>query len=191
VTAFSRVAGHVPSARLVLVGSGPLEAALKRQIERLGLTSRVVMAGDVVATTVLPACDVFCLASRYEGMPYVLLEALAAGLPIVATRVGGAATAVEPGENGFLVPIEDAEALTGALLCLARDERLRQRFIAAAKARARSCTVDEMVGQTLAVYQQALGVDGGSRGFDSSGVRCDATGSTPVAGPAANAVQIL
>ena len=76
-------------ARLVIVGDGPLRLAISRQVEQRGLHACVQLLGDEVATKVIPAFDVFCLPSRYEGMPYVLLEALAAGLPIVATRVGG------------------------------------------------------------------------------------------------------
>jgi glycosyltransferase involved in cell wall biosynthesis len=143
-------------ARLVMVGSGPLEAETRQRAAALGLGSRVMLLGDVVATDVMPAFDVFCLSSRYEGMPYVLLEALAAGLPIVSTRVGGAAMCVEHGRNGLLVALDDAAALSAALATLADDRQLRQSFAAASRQIAAGLTTQQMVDRTLAVYNAVL-----------------------------------
>ncbi len=106
--AFAITAADRPRVRLVMVGSGPLEAEVRRRIDKHRLKSSVMLLGDVAGTTIMPAFDVFCLSSRYEGMPYVFLESLAAGLPIVATRVGGATMCIEPEQNGFIVPADDA-----------------------------------------------------------------------------------
>jgi glycosyltransferase involved in cell wall biosynthesis len=142
--------------RLVMVGSGPLEADVQRRVEQLGLKSRVLLLGDIVATTVMPAFDVFCLSSRYEGMPYVLIEALAAGLPIVTTRVGGATMCVEPDRNGLIVPPDDAPALSTALGTLASDAELRRRFAKTSAGFASRFTARKMVDQTLRLYAQVL-----------------------------------
>jgi glycosyltransferase involved in cell wall biosynthesis len=139
-----------------MVGSGPLETEVKRRVEQLGLKSRVLLLGDVVATSIMPAFDVFCLSSRYEGMPYVLIEALAAGLPIVTTRVGGATMCVEPNHNGLIVPPNDVAALASALTTLGSDAELRGSFAAASAGFASRFTARQMVDQTMRLYAQVL-----------------------------------
>ena len=146
--------------RLAMVGSGPLDAAIRKQIHKLNLGSRVSLLGDVVATDVMPAFDVFCLSSRYEAMPYVYLEALAAGLPIVSTLVGGATMCVEPGENGLLVPPNNVAALSSAMQMLVLDVELRARFAAASVSMATRFTAQRMVQRTLRVYDQVLATAG-------------------------------
>lgn len=154
--AFAQTLPKVPSARLIMVGSGPQGDEVRARVEQLGLGSRVILLGDVVATTVMPAFDVFCLSSRYEGMPYVLIEALAAGLPILSTRVGGAAMCVESQVNGLLVPVEDTAALAGAMTTVALDGDLRHRFAAASRSFSRRFTAQQMVESTMRVYDQVL-----------------------------------
>jgi glycosyltransferase involved in cell wall biosynthesis len=153
VEAFARVARRVPHARLVLVGSGPLDGAVRTRIDALGLTAKTRLVGDQIATRLLPAFDVFCLSSRYEGMTYVLLEALAAGLPIVATRVGGVSLCVESEQNGLIVEVGDAGALSDALLRLANDPVERLSFALSSAARSSRFTADKMVEDTLGVYE--------------------------------------
>ena len=120
-------------ATAVLVGrdlehDGAYERLLRAEAERLGVAGRVVFTGyrrDVPA--VLAGCDVFCLPSRAEGLPLVVLEAMAQGKPVVATAVGGTAELVVDGETGLLVPPGDAIALADALSALLTDpERARQ-----------------------------------------------------------------
>jgi len=111
--AFAAVCRKQPAARLVMIGSGPLDEETRRHIERIGLNTRVKMLGDVAAVPLMPAFDVFCLSSRYEGMPYVLLEALAVGLPIVGTRVGGTTMCVEDGWNGLIVSPDSINGIVG------------------------------------------------------------------------------
>lgn len=144
------------NARLVMIGSGPLAADTKRRVQSLGLAPRVQLLGDAVAMDIMPAFDVFCLSSRYEGMPYVLLEALVTGLPIVSTRVGGAATCVEHNRNGLLVRSENAASLADALTLLVGDRQLRQRFAAASEQMAGRLTTQKMLDRTLDVYQTVL-----------------------------------
>ena len=139
--------------RLAIVGEGPEEAALKRLADELGISPRVSWLGAVDGIAALPLLDVFALPSRYEGFPYVLLEALARGLPIVTTDVGGAREVVEEGVNGFIVAREAPEALARALIRLLDDDALRRRMSVAASLRADRFTLDRMVEQTLRVYE--------------------------------------
>jgi len=101
--------------------------------------------------------DVFTLPSDYEGFPYVLLEAMAEGLPVVSTRVGGSEDAILDGENGFIVPVGDPEAMAGALGRLLSDESLRRRFGRKSLERVQAFSVDKMVEATLEVYKALVG----------------------------------
>jgi glycosyltransferase involved in cell wall biosynthesis len=117
--AFRDLRTRQPRALLVIVGRGSLQAEAEGITNELGLRQAVHFLGvrhDVPA--VLSAADGYVMSSAWEGMPMVLLEAAAAGLPIVATAVGGNGEVVRDGESGFLVPARDAEALAGAMLRL-------------------------------------------------------------------------
>jgi glycosyltransferase involved in cell wall biosynthesis len=120
-----------------LLGDGPDRPRLEAEIAELGLAGSVTLAGDVpdVATR-LAGADVFVLSSCSEGMPISVLEAMAAGLPVVATDVGGLREVVEDGVTGFLVPAGDARALGERLAQLEADPALRCELGAAARRRA-------------------------------------------------------
>jgi glycosyltransferase involved in cell wall biosynthesis len=117
-----------PGCQLLIVGEGPARARLESLIEQLGLSCCVRFAGsrrDI--PRILPTLDVFVLPSLYEGFGIAILEAMAAGRPVVATAVGGIPEFVVPGETGLLVEPGDAEALAAAIGDLLRDpERARQ-----------------------------------------------------------------
>jgi sugar transferase (PEP-CTERM/EpsH1 system associated) len=120
LAAFAMLRRRRPDAHLTLVGDGPLRTMLERETARLKLGGAVTFAGtrgDVAA--LLPAFDVFALASRTEGISLTLIEAAAAGLPIVATRVGGNPEVLDEGVTGLLVPPGEPEALSAALLAIA------------------------------------------------------------------------
>lgn len=107
-----------PSLHLLLVGEGPEMAALKQQVERLGVARAVTFAGYVPQQDMAPydrTADVFALGSDFDNSPNVVLEAMACGVPVVATDVGGVTEYVTPGRGGDLVPRRDATALAGAL----------------------------------------------------------------------------
>jgi glycosyltransferase involved in cell wall biosynthesis len=89
-------------------------------------------------------------------MPYVLIEALAAGLPIVATQSGGVAMTVQHGINGLIAPVDDSASLAAALVRLATDDALRAQFAAASASRAEEFTARKMVERTIAVYEQVV-----------------------------------
>jgi glycosyltransferase involved in cell wall biosynthesis len=152
--AIARLA-DLPHVHLAVAGTGELDEAVRSMALRLGIAQRIHWLGYLSAEEVLPAFDVFALPSSYEGMPYVLLEAVSAGLPVVATDVGGARQVVHEGENGFVVPRSSPDDLANALRKLAESSALRGRFEAASRNLAMRFTIDEMVDQTLAVYETA------------------------------------
>jgi glycosyltransferase involved in cell wall biosynthesis len=154
VMAFERVARAKEMAHLVLVGDGPLRGEVESAVERLGLMGRVHLLGlrrDV--PELLRAFDVFALASRWEGLPRVFSQAMAAGLPIVATRVDGASDAITPGENGWLVEVGDAAALADRLLALAQDPAARQRMGEGGRRRTDEFSARLMVEQLAELYE--------------------------------------
>jgi glycosyltransferase involved in cell wall biosynthesis len=124
--------------RAAFVGEGPLLPEIAATIRQRGLTERIDLLGnrgDVPG--VLASADVFVLSSRSEGFPVSILEAMAAGLPVVATDVGGVAESVVDGETGLLVPPGDPAGLAAALDRLLTDGALRLRLGAAGRERAR------------------------------------------------------
>ena len=130
IAAFYNLCGALPQERerlrLVLVGEGPQRPALESLIAHTGLLAQIRLVGnrtDVAA--LLAEFDVFALSSIAEGMPGVVLEAMAAGLPVVATAVGGVGEVVVAGVTGTLVPASDPEALAAALANYVLDDKLR------------------------------------------------------------------
>jgi glycosyltransferase involved in cell wall biosynthesis len=139
---------------LVIVGDGPEGPALGALADRLGLAGTVIFAGRHRAVpAVLPALDVYACASDFECCSNAILEAMAAGLPIVATDVGGNAELLGGGEAGMLVPPGSAGDLAGALSRLAADPGLRRRFGSAARGRAERFRLDRCVQGYAAFYR--------------------------------------
>jgi glycosyltransferase involved in cell wall biosynthesis/GNAT superfamily N-acetyltransferase len=123
--------------RFVAVGQGPQEDQVRQLAAQLELGDRVILTGfRSDAVRVMAACDIFTLASQWEGLPVALMEALALGLPIVATAVGGVAEEMHDGEDALLVPPRDPAALADAIERVVTDSDLRTRLGAAAAARA-------------------------------------------------------
>jgi glycosyltransferase involved in cell wall biosynthesis len=130
----------VPRVRVRIIGDGPERRDLAREVRRLGLDGVVTLDGPVSYDALVQAyhtADVFCLPSRQEAFGIVILEAMAAGLPIVACRGTAAEELIEDGANGLLVPQADAAALAAALRRLLGDADLRRRLGAPGPARAR------------------------------------------------------
>ena len=124
--------GH--DARVLIVGEGGERAKLERLAAELGIADRVLLPGwQADAKPYFEAMDLFALSSLREGLPNVLLEAMALGVPVVATRVNGVPRLVQDGRNGFLVEANDQEALTTALAGLMKNDGLRELFRAAAR----------------------------------------------------------
>lgn len=126
IEAYEHVAPDFSSSELVVIGEGQERGKLERQIRLEGVSGTTHLLGTIEeAYRYLLAFDIFVLASRSEGLPYVLLEAGSAGLPVVATGVGGIPEIIIDGETGVLVPYGDRGALTEALAVFARDPVLR------------------------------------------------------------------
>lgn len=162
VSAFCRVSRAHPDALLAVVGDGPLRPVLRRECEQLGLEERVLWLGKRDGQRAMPAFDVLALPSRYEGLPYVLLEALVAGLPIVATDAASAGLVVEPGVNGLVVPVDHPEALADAILRLLENDIERAEFGRASRFRAARFSHHRMVEGTERVYGEVIGNGAGA-----------------------------
>lgn len=143
-----------PGVRLVIVGDGDAMPAVREEAEKVA--PFVVLAGvrrDI--PRVLPSFDVFVLSSRSEGLPLALVEAMAAGLPIVSTDVGGTREVLA--DAGLIVAPRDEEALRGAMRTLLESEDERRKFQARAPVRARHYDARRMSDEYLAIYRAALG----------------------------------
>ncbi len=156
--AFGRLRRECPRARLVIVGDGPGRTALERRAAMTGLAPFVRFTGhreDVALVTA--QLDAATLLSQYEGMGRVVVEALAAGVPVVASRVGGICELVREGENAFLVAPGDVGGVAAALGRLAWDEGLRARMAAAARTGVDArFDASRMVERIAEIYQEAL-----------------------------------
>jgi glycosyltransferase involved in cell wall biosynthesis len=128
--AFSRIAERHPDWQLLILGEGDLRNDLERQRAELGLTDRVQLPGVVIDPyPVLRSSDMFVMASRFEGFPYALLEAMACGLPVIyADCPSGPGEIINNGSDGILTPTGDVEALAIAMDRLMNDEGERQRL---------------------------------------------------------------
>ena len=125
-------------ARLIVAGSGPDEAGLRQRVSELGLDGQVSFVGAVFGERkmeLLRSADALVLASYGEGLPYALLECMAAGVAVIATRVGAIPDVVLNGTHGLLVPCRDPEAISRAVATLASDRDLLTRMGAACRHR--------------------------------------------------------
>lgn len=156
VRAFARVAAERPETDLLLVGDGPRREALTRLASELAIDDRVSFLGvrhDV--PELLQAADLFCMTSLSEAASLTVLEAMAAGLPIVVTAVGGNPELVEEGRNGLLAPRGDHEAVAGALLRLASSPEERARMGAEGRRRVESSyRLDQTVDAYLELFRR-------------------------------------
>jgi glycosyltransferase involved in cell wall biosynthesis len=156
IDAFADLARSRPQIRLVIIGEGPLRESLERQVHHLGLGTRVLLPGAIPNVgPSFDAFDVVALSSRSEGLPNALLEGAAAGRPIVTTAAGGAVEAVADGVTGFVVPVEDRDALAGALARLISDRQLRQQYGSAAREYIKAhFGMDRFVREWSALYER-------------------------------------
>jgi L-malate glycosyltransferase len=150
---------EVPDALFLLAGDGHERAPLEAEAERLGVADRVRFLGrreDV--PQLLAACDVFALPSLYEGSSLAVLEAMAAGIPIVSSAIGGTEELIEDGRSGLLVPPGDAKALAAALRHVLSDEALRKDLADRARERVDAgLTREQMADRVTTAYRQLLG----------------------------------
>jgi glycosyltransferase involved in cell wall biosynthesis len=151
--ALPALVAQIPSARVLLVGDGAERAHLGAIAASMGVAERLRMTGETTdVASYLAAADVVAVPSRNEGMGRVIVEAMALGLPVVATTVGGIPDVVTDGECGRLVEPEDTDALAAALIELGRDPALRRKLGEAAVRRAEAFSTAVASEKLLAVY---------------------------------------
>ena len=154
IEAVASLSTELPRLRLLFVGSGPLLGTLRRQTRSLGVEFAVRFVGwrdDVPA--ILASADAFVCASDYEGMSNALLEAMAAGLPVVATDVGDNAMVLRSGADGIVTPAGSARALSDAMRSLVRRPDLCDTLSAAARDRVRSFCLQRSVANYESYYE--------------------------------------
>lgn len=162
--AMPKVIEAFPGVTLVIAGEGPTEQDLRRECACLGIEKTVRFVGprsDV--PELLKLFDLYVLPSVWEGLPMVLLEAMAAGCPIVATNVGGVPSAIRDGESGSLVEPGNPGALAGAIVEMLRDETLRNRYTRRGKE----------------VFQQKYAAKNMARTYEDLYLRCAQFGERP------------
>ncbi len=144
----------VPSLRCLIAGDGPLRRTLEADAHRLGVGTACRFLGNVPnVESVLAAADVTVLSSRFEGMPNVVLEAMAMGCPVIATSVGGSTELVRNGETGFLVPPGDTTAIAEAMISIASSAERRTHFRARSREVAVTCHgIDKMIRSVEKLY---------------------------------------
>jgi glycosyltransferase involved in cell wall biosynthesis len=147
---------RVPDVELLVLGDGPERAALERRAEELGVAARVRFLGagtreDVVA--LFRAVDAALLTSAWENLPHALLEALAAGTPVIATAVGGIPEVVVDGENGLLVAAGDIDALASAVDRVVHDRSLRESLAAGAAPSVEELAEPRILGRIVALIE--------------------------------------
>ncbi|MEI6349704.1 MAG: glycosyltransferase family 4 protein [Verrucomicrobiota bacterium] len=149
-----------PETRLVIAGDGSMRRELELIAQSCGVADRLRLLGDVPHASVrgyLQQADAFVLNSSYEGLPHVVLEAMSACLPVIATAVGGTPEVVEDGSSGLLVPAGDTEALRVAVNRLWNEPGLAKRLVAGASAKLTGpFGFDSMVGATEAILLGAI-----------------------------------
>jgi glycosyltransferase involved in cell wall biosynthesis len=163
--AFAALTEKWPALRLVIIGDGPLRSHLAAMADQLGVTQKVCLPGPIpLAARYLQTMEVFCLTSHTEGMPNVVMEAAAAGVPVVSTRCGGSVELIECGVTGFLVSPNDAANMAKYIdLLLANAEQRRSIGQAGREKMGRAFSVKTMVSRMTQAYEEALaarGLDG-------------------------------
>jgi glycosyltransferase involved in cell wall biosynthesis len=158
IAAAPAITREFPETRFLLVGDGEKRQDFERQVAELGLDQHFLFLGrrdDV--PRILACCDIGVLPSRAEGLPNAVLEYLAAGLPTVASRVGGNAEILQEGKTGLLVPPEDSAALAEALLRLLRDPEFAARMGKSGREYVASeFSVQRMIANTDQLYTELL-----------------------------------
>lgn len=156
IEAMVEVAKEFPNTRHLIIGAGEQEKFLRQKIENLNLNQNIFLLGAIPeAAQYLKAADLFILASRSEAMPYAIIEATIAGLPIIATRVGGIGEIIENEKNGLLVEPLNNKALTKAILELRKSVELQRQLAKAALERSKDFNFETTLQKTIAVYHSA------------------------------------
>jgi L-malate glycosyltransferase len=162
VRAFHRIVQHHP-ARLLMIGDGPDRETVERLADELGVGDRVSFLGSEQAIEdLLPLLDFFLLPSEQESFGLAALEAMACGVPVIATCVGGLPELVEDGVSGYLLPLRDVEGMSARAVAALADPALKARLAAGARARAEQFDRERTVDRYEAYYRKVL--EGAAKG---------------------------
>ncbi|MEZ4637258.1 MAG: glycosyltransferase [Caldilineaceae bacterium] len=155
---FAQVRQRVPDAHLVLVGEGPERARLEGVSTALGIADRVHFTGaQAHVEGILPAFDLYVSASLVEGLPTVLLESVASGVPVIATDIPGNNEVIEDGVGGRLIPVNNAQALADTVLDALSSPQETQRMAAAALRSAQErFAIQSVAAQYAALFRRLL-----------------------------------
>jgi glycosyltransferase involved in cell wall biosynthesis len=154
----AQLAPRLPDLHFLLAGDGPEEKMLREKAVALGISDRVTFSGYVADTRlVYLAADVLLMPSRYEGLPMTLLEAMAMGLPVVASQLDGIAEVIGDGREGFLVPSDDASLFVERTAALLQDAEFSSRIAQNARAKIEaSFSVERMTSAVEEIYDRFL-----------------------------------
>ncbi len=151
------IACRVQAARFVFAGDGPLRQAVLQEVRARGLGSKFLLPGECRdMPALLGGASLFLQTSAWEGFPNAVLEAMACGVPVIATDAGGTCELIRAGRDGFLVRHGDIEAMVHYAVELLRDEERRREFAFRARERAELFRLEAMVRNTCAVYGEVL-----------------------------------
>ncbi len=157
VRAVAGAGQRVAGLRALVVGDGPLRGAVAAEVQRLGLGGTLRLTGHRSdADAIIAAADILVSSSTEEGLGSVLLDAMALGKPVVATRAGGIPEVVRHGETGLLVPPGDSRALGEAIAQVLCDRDLAVRLGEGARSRVKGYSMENVVERTLALYERVL-----------------------------------
>lgn len=157
IDAASRVVRIIPNVKFLLVGGGHLREKLEKQVQHLSIRESVLFLDEREDVPELLACaDIFTICSLNEGMGRAIVEAMAAGLPVVATKVCGIPDVVEDGVTGILVPPKDPVSLSMTILKLLKDRELAKKMGEEGRKRARMFGVEEMVSKIENLYEELM-----------------------------------
>ena len=144
-----------PNARLFLAGNGALREECVRLAGELNVSDRVYFAGELNGMgPIYGMCDAAVSSSRSEGLPFNVMEAMAAGVPVAATRVKGHVDLIRPGENGLLFAPDSPEEAAAAMAQLCRSPNLRAKLSASAAADLDRYALPNVLPQVLAIYRE-------------------------------------
>ncbi len=158
INACKAILPHFDQVEVLIVGEGPLQSKLLQEVKTLGLSEKIHFAGvQPNIPEILNALDIFVLPSRSEGMPNAVLEAMACGIPVIATAVGGTSEVIEDGKNGILIASEDEPHLIQALTELIQNHEKRLAFGLEGRRRVLSqFSLKNMVSEYQMLYESLL-----------------------------------
>ncbi|MBN2585522.1 glycosyltransferase family 4 protein [Patescibacteria group bacterium] len=158
IKAMEKILKKLPKARLVLVGSGPLQKKLEQLAKKLKIDKQVVFTGSLANVAgILQLFTIFVLPSKSEAFGISILEAMRAGVPVIATKVGGIPEVVVNNKNGLLVDPGNPKQLSATIMKLLNDKKLQNKLIAGGRETVRDFSVNRMVQTTSKLYKELMG----------------------------------